>query len=123
MKTDTIGLFIMLCFFGLNFFATQRLYCSKHFYKLIVLILLLSLAYFLHLDGKHPELKFQYICFIIFHYGILLLSIKLGYSRLNMSLVRINWVKSKFENKDFTYVTHSTLEVTFGIRMLQDHPG
>ena len=108
MDTGIIGLIIWMLFFALHFFATQRLYCSKHFYKILVLILLFSLASFIFLDRKYPELKFQFSAFLIFHYGILLLLIRLGYRQLNLLFVKKKWMAPGFANKDFTYVTHST---------------
>ena len=107
MGTGTIGLLIWILFFVLHFFATQRLYSTKHFYKILVLMLLLSLTIFILLDKRYPELKFQFSAFLIFHYGILLLMIKLSYRKINLSFIRNHWITTTFAGKDFTYVTHA----------------
>jgi hypothetical protein len=105
--TDSIGLLIWMVFFALHFFATQRLYRSKDFYGFQIVILVLSTAVFFILDKQYPELKFQFSAFLIFHYSILLVVIKLGYKPLNMAFVKRHWISAEFVGKEFTYVTHA----------------
>src|SRR6478672_9270485 len=107
MGTSTIGLFLWVIFFALHFFATQRLYSSKYFYWILVVMLLLSFAVYSMLDKQYPALKFQFSAFLIFHYGVLLLLIKLVYRKLNLSFVRKQWIAPPFIDKEFTYVTHA----------------
>jgi hypothetical protein len=106
MTKDSIPLTIFLSFFVLYFFATQKIYNSTYFYRIALLISILSLGLFVFVDRLYPELKVQYSAFVIFYYGVLLILVKLIYSKLNMSLIQKEWIIGKqFMNKDFTFTT------------------
>jgi hypothetical protein len=71
------------------------------------MMLILSFVLFIFLDIKYSALKFQFSSFLIVHYCILLLLIKLSYRKINLSFIRKHWIRTEFAGKDFTYVTHA----------------
>ncbi|HET6995019.1 MAG TPA: hypothetical protein VFI06_08550 [Chitinophagaceae bacterium] len=107
MTKDTIIPLIGIAFFVLYFFGTQKIYSNKYFYRTVLFILLLSLGLFVYLNRQYPGRRFQFSAFLIFHYGILLIVIKLIYGKINYSLEQKQWISQKFANKDFTFTTIS----------------
>ena len=104
MTKDTAGLIIWISFIVLYFLATQKIYNSKYFYRIALVMLLLSPGLFVFVGRQYPEEKIHFSAFLIFYYGILLLLVKLIYPKLNMLLIQKEWIIGKqFIDKDFTF--------------------
>jgi hypothetical protein len=102
---DIIEIIIWTGFFTLYFFGTQKIYSDDYSCGILITLLILSVVLFIALDKKHPELKMQYSAFLISHYCLLLLLIKLTYRKLYSLLAKKGWVSAQFGSKDFTHVT------------------
>ena len=87
-----------------HFFATQRIYNSKHFVSIVVSILFLSIFLYLLVTYLN-ESKVSFISFFFIYYCAFLFLIKSTYRRFNNYFIKQKWIDESNLNKDFTFVT------------------
>jgi hypothetical protein len=107
MQADTVGIVLFSAFWLVYFFTSQKLYSSRYFYILTLLLLLVCTITFYALKCFYGHPGLQYIVFLYVYYNLWLLIIKLSYQRINAFLISKRWMGEAFAEKDYTYVTHA----------------
>ncbi len=106
MLVEFIPLGFIIVFWITCFFYTKSIYKSRYFLLFISIFLLLGLAVLLFPDYAYKK-NLPFGSFIFFSYGLLLLSIKRYYHKLNKWLIGRKGLSETHQNKDFTFVTSS----------------
>jgi hypothetical protein len=106
--TDFISIGILIVYFIVQIFWTQKIYSKKLFLHFLGLVLLtFILIYFLtDKDKKYDLLIFNTI---FLWYLLTLLLIKLTYKTCNKFLINKKLINTKFNDKDFTYTHYSDI--------------
>jgi hypothetical protein len=108
MNAENFALALFMLFLAYHWLVTQKLFLSKSFLLLSVIIILICLLSFVFLNSKYTESKQpHYLLLLIVYHAITLIVYKYTYSAINNFLVKKNWIKPEFANKEFTFIVVS----------------